>query len=464
VETDAGLHPPFSSRTIVGVLVLGIVVSAAALTFVSVNHAVEAILWHDLPEALGADQPPLWLVVAIPALGGLLVAGAIRLPGHGGHGPLDGLLGSPVHVNALSGALLAAVGSLAFGLVLGPEAPLMAIGGAIALWMAARVYPDDRSHDEYWLYGGLLVALGTILGNPLNSVIIVTELLVVRLGTSVYRALLPALLAAGSGYLLFVGVGPLTGVGEKALSIEGLATPESLHVIEVLLAPVLGVVIGVLTLAVLAMTKPLVRRVRGIPSFVALPVGGATVGLLAMLFQLITGEAAVEVLFSGQANIGAVAASTAGGMLVALLVLKALAFVISASVGFRGGLMFPLLTIGVAAGALVATVVPGISAAAAAAMAVAAVIGGGFRLPFSGVLLAVLLLGPAGPVTTPVAILSSVAAFIAAEQVIRRQATQDATDGPVPDEAPEPAGGSASGDGPRSAGTSDPGSADASRP
>ena len=46
------------------------------------------LVWDEVPDALGWSEPAWWYVVLVPALAGVLVAAAIRLPGHGGHVPL----------------------------------------------------------------------------------------------------------------------------------------------------------------------------------------------------------------------------------------------------------------------------------------------------------------------------------------------------------------------------------------
>jgi hypothetical protein len=58
------------------------------------------------------------------------------------------------------------------------------------------------------------------------------------------------------------------------------------------------------------------------------------------------------VLFSGQSSLGDVTAETAGGVLVALVLAKGLAYAISLAVGFRGGPIFPAVAIGVMVGVL----------------------------------------------------------------------------------------------------------------
>ena len=77
----------------------------------------------------------------------MLTALAIRrLPGTGGHPPSEGFKATgalpPIE---LPGVVLAALATLSFGTVLGPEAPLIAIGsglGALAVRLATRDAPD----------------------------------------------------------------------------------------------------------------------------------------------------------------------------------------------------------------------------------------------------------------------------------------------------------------------------------
>jgi hypothetical protein len=62
-------------------------------------------------------------VLAVPAIAGLLVAVAVRLPGHGGEPAVAGIAPEPLSPVQLLSALLAALFTLGLGLVLGPEAP-----------------------------------------------------------------------------------------------------------------------------------------------------------------------------------------------------------------------------------------------------------------------------------------------------------------------------------------------------
>lgn len=409
-------------RSLLGAVAVGLVVAPASIAFIAVNHRLTHWLWHDLPHAMGQDEPATWLVLALPAVGGLLTAMAFLLPGRGGHSPLEGLMGNaPVTMETLPSALLAALASLAFGAVLGPEAPLMAIGGALGLWLAQRfaAAPDAR---QRWMLGGILVALATILGNPLNSVILVAEILAVTTTVHLFRHMLPALVAAGVGYLFFVGVGPFVGIEGQSLAIPGLEAANSVSLAEIAMAPVIGLLVGGMSLFIMLSARRLGASVADVSPWVLLPVGGLLIGGLAVALGALTDFDATELLFSGQTEMDRLLATGAVGGLFAYLVLKACAFITSAVVGFRGGVVFPLVAVAVATGTLVADLIPGVSANAGAAAAIAAALAGGLRLPFTGVLFAVLLLGPAGNVMTPVAIFASASAYFFVELAERERA------------------------------------------
>ncbi len=138
---DDGRMPddePLSGRAylrLVGLgAVIGIPAAVLAALFLAFVHEAEGWLWDDLPDALDRSSPPWFLVVGLPVVGAAVVAVARRfLPGDGGHRPLDGIRGGPTPVSHVPGVVLAAVGSLAFGAVVGPEAPVIAVGSAVGM-------------------------------------------------------------------------------------------------------------------------------------------------------------------------------------------------------------------------------------------------------------------------------------------------------------------------------------------
>ena len=75
---------------------IGIPAALVAVGFLAAVHQLEHVLWHDLPDALGQDSPPWYLIVGLPAVGaGFVVAARRLLPGDGGHNPIEGLSLSP---------------------------------------------------------------------------------------------------------------------------------------------------------------------------------------------------------------------------------------------------------------------------------------------------------------------------------------------------------------------------------
>ena len=97
-----------------------------------------------MPKALGFHGEPLWWPVPLLMVAGLLVGLTIRyLPGKGGHSPADGFKarGAPTPIE-LPGVIFAALATLSLGAVLGPEAPLIAIGGGLGV-LAVRLARRD---------------------------------------------------------------------------------------------------------------------------------------------------------------------------------------------------------------------------------------------------------------------------------------------------------------------------------
>src|SRR6476646_745708 len=176
----AGASPPdpaqlLRSRSYVLVLVLGAIIGVpvAAVAYFYLKLVAEAQTWvfTTLPGDLGfSGEPALWPLLPL-TVSGLLVGLTLRyLPGTGGHKPAEGFKASgPVLPIELPGIVIASFATLSLGVVLGPEAPLIGIG------------------------------------SPMMGVI-----------------LIPGMLAAGVGTLIFVGLDNWPGYGTFSLSIPNI--------------------------------------------------------------------------------------------------------------------------------------------------------------------------------------------------------------------------------------------------
>jgi H+/Cl- antiporter ClcA len=411
----------------------GIPIAAAAVVFDSIVHGLTTLFWTDIPkDVLNVGEPPWWYVLVLPTFAGLLTAGALRLPGHGGHSPADGLSFVPVGPKLAASSILAAAASLVFGIVLGPEAPLVALGLALGT-VAGRLAARDQTMGAMVALAGGFAAISTVFGGPLTSSLLLFE----AVATSgkfpsglLQRILLPGLLAAGIGQLVFTGVGGWSGVHEIALTIPRLPHYGSVRLVDIPLALLVAILTSAFVLGSRRLGSVSFHRVGGrLPVLLA---GGLAVGVLAVIFHEVSGRALGLVLFSGETGIGKLLTEGSAAVLVGALFAKGLAYAISIGAGFRGGPVFPAIFLGVAVGVLATVAFDGFSITAAVAAGVAAAVAAALRTPFTGALLGSLLVGSAGTNTIPLAIISAILAWLIALAASGTVAAQPETPQDVP--------------------------------
>jgi H+/Cl- antiporter ClcA len=224
VDPMALLRSPDYVRLLVLAGLIGVPVSAVAYGFLWPVSELQDAVFTDLPDALGADAAPTWWPMPVLAVGGVLVALTIqRLSGTGGHSPADGFKPSgAVPPVQLPGIVLAALATLSFGAVLGPEAPLIAIGsglGVLAVRLAARDAPATAA--AVIAAAGSFASISALLGSPLLGAFLLLEASGLG-GPMLTVALVPGLLAAGIGTLIFIALDSLTGLGTFSLTLPGL--------------------------------------------------------------------------------------------------------------------------------------------------------------------------------------------------------------------------------------------------
>ncbi len=391
---------------------VGVVAAGAATAFTSLVHAAEDALWHTAPSALGMDEPPWWWVLGLLVVGAVVVALAVRLPGRGGHHPLDGL-SFDVLPHQLPSVLLAAFGSLAFGAVVGPEAPLLALGAGIGV-AAARTIASDASRVV--VLAGAGAAIGVVLGNPVVTALLLLEALLhaprTEGGPGPARAMVPVLVALGTGDLVRVGVDGWPGVHTGTLSTGQLAAYPTVQVADLAWGLPAALVTTALVVVALRGAESLRELARRAPT-VVLVAAALAVGALAIGARAVAGVGVDVVLFSGQQSLGTVTATTAVGTLVVVALAKAAAYALSLGAGFRGGEIFPAVFLGAAVGAAAAAGLPGTAVGAQVACGIAAGAAVVLGMPVTALTLAVLLCATAGPAVTVPAILGAVVGTVA---------------------------------------------------
>jgi H+/Cl- antiporter ClcA len=153
----------------------------------------------------------------------------------------------------------------------------------------------------------------------------------------------------------------------------------------------------------------------GLGAFLA--VGALAVGVIALVADGL-GANSQDVLFSGQTSIPVVVASSTG-IIIVLLIGKALAYAATMASGFRGGPIFPAVFIGVGLASLPVVwfdLSPTFAIAAGAAAGMAAQT----KLILTSMLFGALLVGSAGFDAIPGAVLAAVGACMVTTAIDRR--------------------------------------------
>ncbi|MEV6795190.1 chloride channel protein [Streptomyces sp. NPDC051320] len=409
---------PLRSKNYLMLLVLtglfGVLISAGAYGFLEAVSHLQSALYTDLPTALGFHRPPPWWPLPLLAVAGFLVALTVRfLPGNGGHQPAEGLKTKETAAAAdLPGVLLAAVASLALGAVVGPEAPLIALGGGSAVYAFRLLRPDSEATSRAMVgAAGSFAAISALLGSPLLGAFLLMEASGLG-GPALGIVLLPGLLASGIGSLVFTGLGSWAGVKGVTLVIPHLPPTERPDVAQFAWALAIGVAMAFLGTGIRSLALRLQRQVNR-RRMAWTPALGLVVAALAIAYAEGTGKGASDVLFSGQSALPHLLLHTgsySAWALILLIVCKGLAYCASLS-AFRGGPIFPAMFLGAACG-IVVSHLPGLPYVTGAAMGMGAMSVAMLKLPLTSVLLATLLLGSDGVDVMPLVIVAVVVCHV----------------------------------------------------
>jgi H+/Cl- antiporter ClcA len=323
----------------------------------------------------------------------------------------------------LPGILLAGLGALGLGLVLGPSMPVIALGSGLGVLAVRTARRDAPDHVVMVMSAaGSFASLAMVFGSPVISALILIEAAGLG-GATLPLILLPGLLAAGIGSLVYLGMGYLTGLSTSAYALNPLELPAmpQLTVVDFLWTLAVATLAAVVTFAIVQLARTIARPVQPRP-FLLVPLAGLLVAGLAITYAQVGDQTPYAVLFSGSRALDPVV-QQAGTMTIATLALllacKGLAWGVSMG-SFRGGPVFPAIFVGTVGG-LLASHLPGFPEGAAVATVMAATVAAVLRLPLASVVIALTLTSSAGAGATPLIIVAAAVSYITVDVLESRQ-------------------------------------------
>jgi H+/Cl- antiporter ClcA len=333
-------------------------------------------------------------ILAITTVGGLLVGLLTRWLGSAGEiaAVVDNihLRDGRLDIRQTPAMTATSLVSISAGGSAGPEAPLVQIIGSAASWLGDRLKLESAQVRTF-TFCGMGAALGAFFGAPLGGALFALEI-PHRRGIEYYEALLPALVAAMSAFLVFryfVGYEPV---------VFHLANPQPLTLMGVVWGLVFGAV-GAAVASVFALIFATVGRLtehwHNRPVMLA-TLGGLAIGLL--------GQISPKSLFWSEHQMDGILSSLPGllgqhplrivvGLLLLLTMVKMLAVSATLHSGFRGGFIFPLMFIGATVGTAATALFPHLPGAVVVIATMAAVNVAVTKTPISTCVILVTLTG-----------------------------------------------------------------------
>lgn len=417
-----GEEPPLDlrlvGRTVLEAIVVGLTVGAAGcLMLVALEFFETQILEHLLAyphlravgeapaPAAAPETPRLYLVLLVPALGGLLAGLLARLApeirGGGGDAMIEAFhhRGGVIRRRVAILKPLASIATLASGGAGGREGPTMHLGGAIGSWIGSLLPTTDRER-RVLMIAGVAAGVSAVFRTPLGAALLAIEVL--------YRddfeseALVPAVLASVVAYSLSTSVlstAPMFGdLPAFPFHWEHL--------------PFYAVTAIVVALAAAGFVRLLasVRRATSLlpgPTWTRPALGGLGLGALAVAVYLFAptwlsvpashvstlggGYGAGQLAITGDDALGV--GASAALVLIAVGVLRALATSLTIGSGGSAGDFAPSLAIGAALGGAVGHAaaawfdVPGIVPGAFALIGMATFYGGAANVPLAATIM-----------------------------------------------------------------------------
>ncbi|MHB8813807.1 MAG: chloride channel protein [Steroidobacteraceae bacterium] len=347
--------------------------------------------------------------ILIPIVGGLLVGlmaryGSQKIRGHGIPEALEAILIGQSRIEPQVAALKPLSSAIAIGTggPFGAEGPIIMTGGALGS-LFAQFFHLSSAERKTLLVAGAAAGMTAIFGTPVAAVLLAIEVMLFEWKPRSFVPVVVSAIVAMAWRPWLVGAWPLfPHTGIPAMPWWGLA-----------LCAGVGVVAGLqsaITTGGLYWVEELFEKLpihwMWWPALAGIVVG---IGGLIDPAALGVGYDNIQALINGDVLMHAA---------MALLVVKAIIWVVALASGTSGGTLAPLLMMGGAVGVLEAHILPFGNAGFWSLLAMAAVLGGTLRCPLTATIFAIELTGDLS--VMPALLVACVASFAVTVLIMRR--------------------------------------------
>ena len=361
-------------------LTIGVASALIAVVLVRLIALVTNLAFYgrlSFADATPADSALGSWAILIPAVGGLIIGlmaryGSERIRGHGIPEALEAILIGRSRMSPKVAVLkpLSSAISIGTGGPFGAEGPIIMTGGAFGS-LFAQLFHLSAAERKTLLVAGAAGGMAAIFATPVAAVLLAVELMLFEWRPRSFIPVAVAAAAASVARVPLLGAGPIFPVPAHA------ALPASAIGIALAVGLVAGLGSALLTVLVYAFED----------LFQKLPIhwmwwpalGGLAVGVGGLIDPRVlgVGYGVIHGLLLGQGL---------GGLLLGLLVAKALVWSIALGSGTSGGVLAPLLIMGGALGAVEARWLGLGDAGLWAMIAMAAMMGGTMRSPLTSMI------------------------------------------------------------------------------
>jgi H+/Cl- antiporter ClcA len=290
--------------------------------------------------------------------------------------------------------------SLWSGAAVGPEGPLVFLTGGFGSFVSDRL-KLQKDDVQVLVYSSIAGAFGGFFGSPIVGAVGAVEYMFIR-ELNLYRHLIPGLLAAAVGYGVYFAFLQTSFLG--IYSFPDYPSPRLVDLWWALLVGVIAGGVGIVYKLIFGIVQLVFTPLEKRPVRRAI-IGGVVIGLIGSFLPL--------TLYSGQDQLLQIIHNPAAfgiGLLILMMLVKALLTSTSFATGFEGGPIFPLIFVGGTLGLAISKILTFIPEGVAVTTGMAAVTCAVFPLPLTVALLLGLLGGQ--PDLLPVIVIGAVIGFL----------------------------------------------------